>query len=52
MNELLMGSISVDVVVLIMLVLLNGKYSIAEEYHNNDVGKLENKTLWFAEGVN
>ena len=33
-----MVSISVDRVVWIMLVILNGKYIIAEESHNNDVG--------------
>ena len=38
LNALLMGSVSVDVVVLMKLVLLNGKYMISEESHNNDVG--------------
>ena len=38
LNELLMVSISVDVVVWMKLVLLNGEYSITEEFHNNDVG--------------
>ena len=38
LNALLMGSISVDVVVCVKLVLLNGEYRIAEESHNNDVG--------------
>ena len=38
LNAVLMGSISVSVVVLIMFVLINGKYSIAEESHNNGVG--------------
>ena len=38
LNALLMGSISVDVVVCVKLVLLNGKYRIDEESHNNDVG--------------
>ena len=47
-----MGYISVNVVVCVELVLLNGKYRIAEEYHNNDVGSLANRTLWSAEGVN
>ena len=37
LNALLMGYISVDVVVCMKLVILNGKYRIAEEYHNNDV---------------
>ena len=38
LNALMMGSISVDVVVLMVLFLLNGDYIIAEESHNNDVG--------------
>ena len=38
LNALLMGSISVDVVFLMMLVLLNGEYRISEQSHNNDVG--------------
>ena len=38
LNALLMGSISVDVVVFMKFFLLNGKYRIAEESHNNDVG--------------
>ena len=38
LNALLMVSISVDVVVIMKLVLLNGEYRIAEEYQNNDVG--------------
>ena len=52
MNALLTGSISVDAVVWMMLVLLNGDYRIAEESHNNDVGYLANRTLCSAEGVN
>ena len=40
-----MGSIAVDAVVWIMLVLLNGEYRIFEEPHNNDVGELANMTL-------
>ena len=35
-----------------MLVLLNGKYRIAEESHNNDVGWLANWALWSTKGVN
>ena len=38
LNALFMGSISVDVVFWMMLVILNGEYRIAEEYHINDVG--------------
>ena len=37
LNSLLMGSISVDVVVCVKLVLFNGEYRISEESHNNDV---------------
>ena len=47
-----MGEISVDVVIWMMLVLLNGEYRIDEESHNNDVGYLANRTLWSAEGFN
>ena len=46
------GSIPVDMVVLMMLVLLNVEYKISEESHNNDVGSLANRTLYSAEGVN
>ena len=45
LNALLMGSISFDVVFCVKLVLLNGKYRISEESHNNDVGKLKNRKL-------
>ena len=38
MNALLVGSISVDVVAWMVLVLLNGEYMIDEESHNNYVG--------------
>ena len=34
LNALLVGSISVDVVVWMKLVLLNGEYRISEESHN------------------
>ena len=52
LNALLMESISVDVVFCMKLVILNGKYSIAEESHNNDVGSLSNRTLCSSKGVN
>ena len=52
LNALLMGSISVDVLFCMKLVILNGEYSIAEEFHNNDVGSLENQTLCSTEGYN
>ena len=35
-----------------MLVILNSEYTISEESHNNDVGELTNRTLWYSEGVN
>ena len=47
-----MGSISVDFLVWMKLDLLNGKYMIAEESHNNDVRYLANLTLCSVEGVN
>ena len=38
LNAMLMRSISVDVVVCVKLVLLNGECRVAEESHTNDVG--------------
>ena len=38
LNAVMMGSISVDVLIWMMLVTLNGEYRIAEESHKNDVG--------------
>ena len=38
LNSVMMGSISVDVVVWMMLILLNGENRISEESHSNDVG--------------
>ena len=46
-----MVSISVDVVVCVELVLLNGEYRIADESHNNDVGSLANRTLYSSKGI-
>ena len=51
LNAITMGQISVDVLVWMMLVLLNGEYRIAEEPHINDVGYLWNWTLCSAEWV-
>ena len=52
LNAMLVESISVDVVVWMMLVLLNDEYSIAGESHNNDVGLLANWAQCSAERVN
>ena len=52
LDALLMGSISVDVVACVKLVLLNGEYRIAEESYNNDLGSLANRTLCSAKGIN